>query len=238
MRDVTGGSRLPLRIRPGAPTSSIDINASGNVGIGTASPAAHLDVQANVAGAAAGRIRNADATGFSGFEYQDQNSTTDMFLGVDNANAFIRFNTVNNFPLVFLMNSVEKVRITTAGNIGLGVAAPTNPIQHSSGALLTAGGVWTNASSRALKQDITDLPASDAMAALKELNPVTYSYKVDPAEHHVGFIAEDVPNLVATKDRKGVSPMDVVAVLTKVVQEQQTTIDDLKARLAKLEEQH
>ena len=34
VRDVTGGSRLPFRIRPGAPTSSIDISASGNVGIG------------------------------------------------------------------------------------------------------------------------------------------------------------------------------------------------------------
>src|SRR5258708_31476582 len=29
VRDVTGGSRLPFRIRPGAPTSSIDISASG-----------------------------------------------------------------------------------------------------------------------------------------------------------------------------------------------------------------
>src|SRR5205085_12170685 len=43
VRDVTGGSRLPLRIRPGAPTSSVDISASGNVGIGTASPATTLD---------------------------------------------------------------------------------------------------------------------------------------------------------------------------------------------------
>ncbi len=44
VRDVTGGSRLPFRIRPGAPTSSIDISADGNVGIGTASPAHKLDV--------------------------------------------------------------------------------------------------------------------------------------------------------------------------------------------------
>src|SRR5215471_595065 len=44
VRDLTGGSRLPLRIRPGAPTSSIDISASGNVGIGTASPAFHMHV--------------------------------------------------------------------------------------------------------------------------------------------------------------------------------------------------
>jgi len=42
VRDVTGGSRLPFRIRPGAPTSSIDINASGNVGVGTASPTERL----------------------------------------------------------------------------------------------------------------------------------------------------------------------------------------------------
>src|SRR5713226_4891675 len=44
VRDVTGGSRLPFRIRPGAPTSSIDVNASGQVGIGTASPTRALDV--------------------------------------------------------------------------------------------------------------------------------------------------------------------------------------------------
>ncbi|HWI72392.1 MAG TPA: hypothetical protein VNT55_10585 [Baekduia sp.] len=31
IRDLTGGSRLPFRIRPGAPTSSIDIAASGEV---------------------------------------------------------------------------------------------------------------------------------------------------------------------------------------------------------------
>ena len=42
VRDLTGGSRLPLRIRPGAPTSSVDISASGKVGVGTASPSQWL----------------------------------------------------------------------------------------------------------------------------------------------------------------------------------------------------
>lgn len=45
IRDVTGGSRLPFRIRPGAPTSSVDISASGKVGINTASPIATLHVE-------------------------------------------------------------------------------------------------------------------------------------------------------------------------------------------------
>ncbi len=43
IRDVTGGSRLSFRIRPGAPTSSIDIAASGDVGFGTAAPTARLN---------------------------------------------------------------------------------------------------------------------------------------------------------------------------------------------------
>ncbi|MBA4852702.1 tail fiber domain-containing protein [Emticicia sp. BO119] len=45
IRDVTGGSKLPFRIRPGAPTSSVDISSSGKVGIGTASPLATLHVE-------------------------------------------------------------------------------------------------------------------------------------------------------------------------------------------------
>lgn len=45
VRDVTGGSKLSFRIRPGAPTSSIDISATGNVGMGTASPVGPLHVK-------------------------------------------------------------------------------------------------------------------------------------------------------------------------------------------------
>jgi hypothetical protein len=48
VRDLTGGSRLPFRVRPGAPTSSIDIAATGNVGIGTSSPGFKLDVAGSI----------------------------------------------------------------------------------------------------------------------------------------------------------------------------------------------
>jgi hypothetical protein len=47
VRDVTGGSKLSLRIRPGAPTSSLDISADGDIGIGTASPDEKLHVFEN-----------------------------------------------------------------------------------------------------------------------------------------------------------------------------------------------
>jgi len=114
-------------------------------------------------------------------------------------------------------------RLTIVGNgyVGIGTQAPSYPLQMASGAYVTTGGVWTNASSREYKENIEGLKAEDAIETLQGLNPVTFSYKVSPEENHVGFVAEEVPNLVATKDRKGLSPMDIVAVLTKVVQEQQ-----------------
>jgi hypothetical protein len=121
------------------------------------------------------------------------------------------------------------------GRIGIGTTSPAHPLQMASGAHVTVGGVWTDVSNRSSKQNITGLSPEAATETLAALEPVTFAYKVDPTEKHVGFIAEDVPALVATGDRTGLSPMDIVAVLTKVVQEQQKTIAELQARVAQLE---
>ena len=82
-------------------------------------------------------------------------------------------------------------------------------------------GVWLNASSRSYKKNIHELSSDDAMQALRGLKSVKYQYKQDEDnEQKLGFIAEDVPELVATKDRKTLDPMQIVAVLTRVAQEQ------------------
>jgi hypothetical protein len=105
----------------------------------------------------------------------------------------------------------------------------------ANGATCTVAGKWVNNSSREAKENIRSLTAEEALDALGGLNPVRYNYKVDKEDECVGFIAEDVPDLVATKERKGMSPMDIAAVLTKVVQEQQKTIAELNKRIAELE---
>ena len=83
------------------------------------------------------------------------------------------------------------------------------------------GASWIDVSSREYKDNIEAPSTEEALEAIQGLNPVKYAYKADRSEQRVGFIAEEVPDLVATKNRKGLSPMDIVAVLTKVVQEQQ-----------------
>lgn len=144
--------------------------------------------------------------------------------------SFGNFGTVTNHPLRLAVNSLWRMRLDSDDSLTM-----------KNGATCTAGGVWTDASSVELKENIHSLTTEEAMDALKGLNPVKYNYKTDKEEDCVGFIAEEVPDLVASKDRKGMSPMDVVAVLTKVVQEQQERdkeqqklIDELRKEIDEL----
>jgi Chaperone of endosialidase len=101
---------------------------------------------------------------------------------------------------------------------------------------LSIKGALTQGSSRTLKENITELSSKEALETLVNLNPVKFTYKADTDKvNHVGFIAEDVPDLVATSDRKGLSAMDIVGVLTKAVQEQQKMISTLTEKVTALE---
>jgi hypothetical protein len=202
--------------------------------MGTNSPTFKLDVRAATQGdaIAVGGQRSPglvfittapDATARNWGWYTNYNSFGDIVLVRSAGNTGTPFLATTMFDM------------DSNGNLGLGVSMPTSPIQHSNGAILTAGGVWQNACSRALKDDVRDLSSEAAFTALEELKPVTYTYKADRQEKHVGFIAEDVPDLVAAKDHKTLSSMDLVAVLTKVVQDQQKTIDTMQKRLEQLE---
>jgi len=193
----------------------IAFHDSGNVGIGTTSPERALHV--------IGRIKAEFTDGSGNF----------VEIGNGGSNASVAHNGIGN--LDFRVNGTgipaTKMRITPDGNVGIGTTSPSHPLHMGSGVHVTVGGVWTDASSREYKENIRDLTVEEAKTALEELRPTRFNYKADNEDEYLGFIAEDVPGLVATKDRKGLSPMDIVAVLTKVVQEQQKKIEELEARL-------
>jgi hypothetical protein len=240
VRDATNGSTLPLRIRPGAPSSSLDIASTGNVGVGLASAAERLQVRSSDAAVRPLSVQHSDATRYAQIVYKGLAAglvpSREWATGVGNASEVL-FGVPNKW-FVFDGGAAGltgmRMVIDTSGRVGIGTSNPANPLQMASGAFVSAAGVWTDASSRALKQDIRDLTLQEARGALDQLAPVRYTSKIDPTEQHVGFIAEDVPDLVATKDRKALSPMDIVAVLTRVVQEQQKSLEALAAELAAL----
>jgi hypothetical protein len=137
------------------------------------------------------------------------------------------FTTSTPHAAVFYSNSATF-------RMGIGVRNPTHALEMASGAHCTFAGNWINASSREHKRNIASLTSSQAIQTVTALDPVTYEHELEADETYVGFIAEDVPDLVATKDRKGLSPMDIVAVLTKVVQHQQEQIERLNREMESL----
>lgn len=185
-----------------------------NIGIGTTEPKQRLEVNgsiqihdrnSNVAG-----LIITQSSGETGYIMHNRGSTLTIGAG-----------------------SVDRITIDGDGNVGIGRERPTQPLQMASGAHVTVGGVWTNNSSKKDKENIAALTAEEALKVLAALEPVRFNYRADSADEYIGFIAEDVPDLVASKDRQGLSAMDIVAVLTKVVQAQQEQIDELEAQLIK-----
>ena len=222
VEDLTAAT-VPFTIEGGTPNNTLWVDSTARVGINTSTPGKTL----HMADAVVPTIRMENTT--SPLQNWD--------ISASNNNFIVRDVNHEGDPFIIRVGAAtNSVVIDVSGKIGLGVASPLYQIHHSSGARLDAG-TWINASSRTVKQDIQDLDRNAALDAFKALQPVTFAYKTAPDQTRVGFIAEDVPALVATPDRKGLSSMDIVAVLTKVVQEQQRTIDAMQARLQKLEKQ-
>ena len=123
---------------------SIFVTSTGNVGLGTSTPAVRLDVKCNAAGAVCGRISNSSATGFSGWEFTEEGGTVAANFSVDNANNIFRLNSTNSFPIVILTNSVERMRVTSDGKVGIGTASPGSALDIVANAANTESARITN----------------------------------------------------------------------------------------------
>ncbi|MFW6132002.1 MAG: tail fiber domain-containing protein [Candidatus Aminicenantaceae bacterium] len=124
-----------------------------------------------------------------------------------------------------------------SNKIGIGNSSPAHLIDVGTSGAYCDGGAWVDGSSMMFKENVQSLSLDDANRALEGLNSVRYNYKDNKEEEYLGFIAEDVPELVAMKDRKGMHTMDVVIVLTKIVQDQQDKLENQQEQIEKLKEQ-
>jgi hypothetical protein len=104
-------------------------------------------------------------------------------------------------------------------------------------ASLSSAGAWTNASDIAYKENIVD--TEHGLDVVKLLQPRDYTLKSDSSSQ-TGFIAQELethlPQFVdGDEGEKGVNYGQLTAVLTKAIQEQQTLIESLTARITTLE---
>jgi hypothetical protein len=99
-------------------------------------------------------------------------------------------------------------------------------------------GKMTNGSSRDSKENIIALSSREASEALENLCPVKFNYRSDcNKELQLGFVAEDVPEIVGTSDRKAIAPVSIIAILTKALQMQQSRMEALEDEIRSLKQQ-
>jgi len=247
VRRVPIDGSFPMNFLVGDDSSPVmTMLPSGNIGIGTTTPASALHV-ASVGGNVT-IARFLDATTNSGFRLTINDQMDSLGYGAPNRHG-IKVGTAESLAFLTGSTDVPRLIVDTDGSVGIGIAAPAAKL-HVSGDILASGAI-TPGCSRALKTDIRKLSLDEAYQAFTAMQAVRFRYKAAPAEEQVGFIAEDVPEILATNDRKGVAPMDVAAVLTRVVQGQDATIraqqqlidkqqrqlNDVLARLQRLERQ-
>jgi hypothetical protein len=107
---------------------SMRINSSGQVGIGTNNPTQNLQL-------------NSTSTDVI-FKITSTVASNGIFFGTNSATtSFI--NIQDNIPFWVGTNNTERLRITAAGNIGIGTSSPASLLQLQTG-IVTNAGQWTS----------------------------------------------------------------------------------------------
>ena len=104
-------------------TTGLNISyTTGNVGIGTTSSSAPLNVQGEATGGLAIRLNGRSSDNYSELAFwNNANSTNYGILGADQAAMY--FGTNTSLPVLFTTNSTERMRLTAAGELLVGTTS-------------------------------------------------------------------------------------------------------------------
>lgn len=227
VRDASNGSPLPLRIRPSAPQNSIFVDTDGDVGLGTASPAAKLHVEngttrlegdTTIEGAGVGLVIT-DTTGSTG-----------------NRN-MIRINNQGNTKMIF-DNTID-------GGSGASTGQPWEVVYGNNGRMyffqqgqtdgmggsleameifgdgtVNVAGVLTHASDVNMKENIEAIEPIAVLDQVLDLPISTWNYKNNCEEKvHMGPMAQDFFSIFGLNDSNtGISSTDTAGVALGAIQ--------------------
>lgn len=208
-----------------------DTSTDGTLGVGTRTPDRDLTIDDVDGGGGAGL--NLKATGRELLFAVNQSTGGIISMETDND---LDFRTDG---------AIGRLRIKADGKIGIGDTTPSHPLDvgTANGAHVTAGGVWTNGSSRAFKEAFVPVDAEDVLAKVKALPIQRWRYKGDRDIQHMGPMAEEFhasfglgsdARYIGTVDADGVA-LAAIQALTSLAEQQRAELDMLRDRVADLE---
>jgi hypothetical protein len=224
------------------------ILTNGNVGIGTASPQARLQVVGAIT--ASGIISGTTFRSALG----SLGTPSYSFTGDDNTGIFSPGADI----LGFVTSGTERMRIASNGNVGIGTASPTTLLYIGSSSRVTgnqvtvqdadgtctlnpaSGASWTCTSDSRLKTNISLISSSLSLSKINQLRPSSFNMTLDNSPG-IGFLAQEVQNVIpeavsAVDDEGylGINYSQFTPYIVSAIQEQQLQIAGLNSNLSNL----
>ena len=232
-------------------TMAMFIKANGDVGLGTTSPGAKLDILRVGSGT---QLKLSDSATNATFKAFDGGAGNDAVLDIDTHpsgtgnDAIVRFfrNTNTSGPVAIHVlkgnnTTTSNARIAGSGNtyfaadngnVGIGTTTPSEKLEVNGNVKATA---FYYSSDRRLKKDINTI---QGLGLIKKLRGVEFRWK-DSNEKSAGLIAQEVeevaPYLVKTDKNTGLKSVlyaNLVAPLIEAVKELYSEISNIKKMIA------
>lgn len=182
------------------------------------------------------------------FEDGAGGATFDLACGPAVVNGIFMSSGTSTAPIVFRQQTSERMRIATSGEVY--IAGTTDQGAYNlqvNGTGVWGAGAYVNGSDARIKDDIA--PLTSGLDVVTKLTPVQFRYKESWSKDtsiQPGFIAQDLQAALADQPYKegvvlqgpeymSVAYQALIPLLTKAIQEQQSQIETLKARVAALE---
>jgi len=243
---VVGEGGIGVLARSADGLTGAALVAEGRVGIGTSTPGSQLHV---VDTGSAVVVLEADTddddeTDNARIEFLQDGGQRRALVGWDAGsetdNTFRIYATAGVNPVVIGTDDTERLRVTHAGNVGIGTSTPSVLLEVAGAAAKPGGGAWSVASDARLKRDVRCLEG--ALETLLALRGVRFEY-VDPAAigeregGQIGFVAQEVETVLpdwvedGADGYKRLSIHGFEALAVEALRELRATQEDELARL-------
>lgn len=232
IRDVTNGSSLPFRIKPGAPDDSIFIASDGSVGIGTGSPQRSV----HVIGPDGKVATFPTSLGAKDAFIFENNGNVNMALvaGSSSGSAlkFYRDGTAGFVGYINYNHVVKRMDFFVESNSSLMKL-------DSNGDLTLSGSLIQNSDINA-KVNVSPVDSQEVLVSLAEIPISTWSYEHDlSGARHMGPMAQDFHEAFELgQDDRHIVPLDVGGAAIAAIQALYQLSLEKDAQIAELQKQN